>query len=463
MTHFYKPQLWNKELIAKYDLIGPRYTSYPTAPQFYDSFSDQDFHNAVERSNQRGRPLSLYFHIPFCESLCFYCGCNKVVTNNKARALPYLESLIQEMAVASTFFDAKRVVKQLHWGGGTPTFISDDEMSILMNATKKHFKLLDDNAGEYSIEVHPGKVSSSTMGHLRKLGFNRVSMGVQDFNADVQQAVNRFNSRQQVEQLIQDVRKQNYQSISIDLIYGLPKQNVKSFVETLTQIVDLSPDRLSLFNYAHMPHLFKSQELINSVELPPAAEKLEILHMAIERLQGSGYVYIGMDHFAKPNDSLVIAQKQGQLQRNFQGYSTHGDCDLLAFGVSAISAFGDTYIQNSKSVNEYQIAIQQHQHARVRGFHLSQDDLIRKDAINQLICHFELNFNMLNEKYDINVVEYFSEELEALKIMVNDGLVEIGEGTVKVLDAGRLLIRRICMVFDAYLKSDKQIRYSKVI
>jgi oxygen-independent coproporphyrinogen-3 oxidase len=367
------------------------------------------------------------------------------------------------MAVASTFFDAKRVVKQLHWGGGTPTFISDDEMSILMNATKKHFKLLDDNAGEYSIEVHPGKVSSSTMRHLRKLGFNRVSMGVQDFNADVQQAVNRFNSRQQVEQLIQDVREQNYQSISIDLIYGLPKQTVKSFGETLTQIVDLSPDRLSLFNYAHMPHLFKSQELINSVELPPAAEKLEILHMAIERLQGSGYVYIGMDHFAKPNDSLVIAQKQGQLQRNFQGYSTHGDCDLLAFGVSAISAFGDTYIQNSKNVNEYQTAIQQHQHARVRGFHLSQDDLIRKDAINQLICHFELNFNMLNEKYDINVVEYFSEELEALKIMVNDGLVEIGEGTVKVLDAGRLLIRRICMVFDAYLKSDKQIRYSKVI
>ncbi len=463
MSLFSQPLQWDKDLLSKYDLAGPRYTSYPTAPQFHESFSDQDFMAAVTRSNQSARPLSLYIHIPFCEALCFYCGCNKVVTNNKARAQPYLDSVAKEIANASRLFDGNRMVKQLHWGGGTPTFISDDEMFELMKVTRTHFKLLDDDSGEYSIEVHPGKVSGKTMGHLRNLGFNRVSMGVQDFDPNVQLAVNRFNSRQEVQALINDLRSQDYHSISMDLIYGLPKQTLKSVDETLAQVIDLSPDRLSLFNYAHMPHLFKSQELIKADDLPSPLQKLELLHMAIERLQDAGYVYIGMDHFAKPNDSLVIAQQQGKLQRNFQGYSTHGDCDLLAFGVSAISAFGDCYVQNAKNLLDYQARIHNQEHARIRGLQLSEEDIIRKDAINQLICHFELNFDLLSQGHGINAREYFSNELAELRPMVDDGLVQIGAQSIKVLDAGRLLIRRICMVFDAYLKSSEQIRYSKVI
>lgn len=463
MALFSQPLQWDEALIRKYDLVGPRYTSYPTAPQFNENFSEESFHEAVMRSNQSARPLSLYIHIPFCESLCFYCGCNKVVTSNKSRAFTYLQYLEKEMAANSELFDGSRLVTQLHWGGGTPTFISDDEMSWLMKMTRQHYQLLNNDEGEYSIEIHPGKVSSKTMKHLRDLGFNRVSMGVQDFDPEVQRAVNRYNSRDDVNRLMQSLREQNYQSISMDLIYGLPKQTLKGLGETLEQVIELSPDRLSLFNYAHMPHLFKSQQLINAPDLPSAMQKLELLHMAIERLQHAGYVYIGMDHFAKPNDSLVIAQQQGKLQRNFQGYSTHGDCDLLAFGVSAISSFGGVYVQNSKNIMDYQNNIHHHQHARVRGLRLEKEDIIRKDVINQLICHFELDFDGLNKKYGINAQDYFAEELQQLQPMVNDGLVEVQKNRVKVLDAGRLLIRRICMVFDTYLNRDTQVRYSKVI
>jgi oxygen-independent coproporphyrinogen-3 oxidase len=301
------------------------------------------------------------------------------------------------------------------------------------------------------------------MGHLRTLGFNRVSMGVQDFDPNVQKAVNRYNTRDEVHSLMQALRQQNYHSISMDLIYGLPKQTLKSICETLAQVIELSPDRLSLFNYAHMPHLFKSQELIHAADLPSAMQKLELLHMAIEQLQQAGYVYIGMDHFAKPNDSLVIAQQQGNLQRNFQGYSTHGDCDLLSFGVSAISAFGGTYIQNTKNLQDYQTRIHLQQHARIRGLQLTPEDIIRKDAINQLICHFELDFFVLNKNNGINALDYFADELKALQPMVEDGLLQIDANKIKVLDSGRLLIRRICMVFDSYLKNSTQIRYSKVI
>jgi oxygen-independent coproporphyrinogen III oxidase len=288
-------------------------------------------------------------------------------------------------------------------------------------------------------------------------------MGVQDFDPEVQRAVNRYNSRDEVHHLMQSLRGQNYHSISMDLIYGLPKQTLKSVGETLAQVIELSPDRLSLFNYAHMPHLFKSQQLINATDLPSASQKFELLHMSIEQLQNAGYVYVGMDHFAKPNDSLVIAQQQGRLQRNFQGYSTHGDCDLLAFGVSAISAFGGVYVQNSKNINEYQASINHHQHARVRGLILENEDLIRKDVINQLICHFELDFDVLNKNHDINSQDYFANELQQLQPLACDGLVKIEANRLQVLDAGRLLIRRICMVFDTYLNSDVQTRYSKVI
>ncbi|ARU26117.1 oxygen-independent coproporphyrinogen III oxidase [Cellvibrio sp. PSBB006] len=460
---FDTPLHWNTRLISQYDLAGPRYTSYPTAPQFSVHFSPADFAAAVERSNASQRSLSLYFHLPFCDTLCFYCGCNKVVTNNKKRAEPYLQRVEKELAMQAQWFDTRRPVKQLHWGGGTPTFISDDEMTLLMSATRTHFNLLHDDSGEYSVEIHPGRVSAGTMGHLRQLGFNRVSMGVQDFDPRVQKAVNRYNTVDDVRTLVHALRAQDYHSISMDLIYGLPLQSKQSFSATLAQVIDLSPDRLSLFNYAHLPHLFKSQALIKEKELPSAQEKLDILQMSIETLQQAGYVYIGMDHFAKPEDSLVQAQRAGKLQRNFQGYSTHGDCDLVAFGVSSISAFGGVYVQNAKVVEQYQQLIDSGKLASVKGFALSEEDHLRQFVINQLICHFVLDFNDVQQNFGINAQQHFSEELAELTPMIEDGLLSVSATGIQVHNAGRLLIRRVCMVFDEYLKKGNQIRYSKVI
>ena len=467
MPPFYSPDnvplSWNPTLISQYDLAGPRYTSYPTAPQFSETFSESDFAAAVERSNASQRPLSLYFHIPFCDTLCFYCGCNKVVTHTKSRAEPYLRRVEKEMAMQAQWFDTGRPVKQLHWGGGTPTFISDDEMTWLMAATRRHFNLVDDDSGEYAIEIHPGRVSASTMKHLRKLGFNRVSMGVQDFDLRVQKAVNRYNTVEDVSALVNALRAQAYHSISMDLIYGLPLQTPQSFSTTLNKVIELSPDRLSLFNYAHLPHLFKSQALIKDSELPSPQQKLDILAMSIETLQNAGYVYVGMDHFAKPDDSLVQAQRAGVLQRNFQGYSTHGDCDLLAFGVSSISAFGGVYVQNAKLVELYQQLIDADKPASVRGFTLSDEDHLRQFVINQLICHFYLDFDQVQQRFGVNPAVHFAAELAELVPMVEDGLLTLSDKGIQVHNTGRLLIRRVCMVFDEYLNSGNGIRYSKVI
>lgn len=459
----YNTLVWNPHIIQRYDMAGPRYTSYPTAPQFSTDFSELDLLNAISRSNKQFKPLSLYFHIPFCESLCYYCGCNKIVTPNKDRAAPYLQRLIREIEIQAEIFNSSRIVKQLHWGGGTPTFISDDEMSLLMNATRRHFNLLNNDQGEYSIEVHPGTVSASTMTHLRKLGFNRVSMGIQDFDEKVQQAVNRFNTFEEVSALVKSIRADGYKSISMDLIYGLPQQTEASFAQTLNKIVELSPDRLSLFNYAHMPHLFKSQQLINEVDLPSSEQKLGLLHFAIDRLQVAGYIYIGMDHFAKPTDELVKAQQDGKLQRNFQGYSTHGDCDLLAFGVSAISAIDNVYMQNAKNINEYQAKLDEGVLPYIKGFTLNTEDELRKFIINQLICHFALSFNTVKEKFNVDMQIHFAQELSQLTPMIEDGLISVDEQGIRVHNAGRMLIRRICMVFDEYLNNSNQIKFSKII
>lgn len=467
MSHLNKqftPALqWDAQLIRQYDLSGPRYTSYPTAPQFSETFSAEDFNAAVERSNASQRPLSLYFHIPFCDTLCFYCGCNKVVTNNKGRAKPYLDSVVREIAMQAERFDTRRPVKQLHWGGGTPTFINCDEMSLLMNATRQHFNLVDDESGEFSIEIHPGRVTASTMEHLRNLGFNRVSMGVQDFDLRVQKAVNRYNTLEDVTSLMEALRRQSYHSISMDLIYGLPLQTRQSFATTLNRVIDLSPDRLSLFNYAHLPHLFKSQALIKEEELPSAEQKLDILQMSIEMLQNAGYVYIGMDHFAKPEDSLVQAQRAGVLQRNFQGYSTHGDCDLIAMGVSSISSFGGVYVQNAKNVEQYQKLIDKGESASIRGFTLSAEDHLRQFVINQLICQFSLSFNDIQQYFSVDPKIHFQSELEELTPMIEDGLLLVNDDGIQIQNAGRLLIRRVCMVFDEYLRKGPRIAYSKVI
>ncbi len=467
MSVFTQQIEWDNQLISRYDLAGPRYTSYPTAPQFQDSFTETALLNAIARSNQAQRPLSLYFHIPFCDSLCYYCGCNKIVTNNKGRALPYIHRMIQELSLYADLFDNRRQVKQLHWGGGTPTFISDDEMSLLMHATRRLFRLADDTEGEFSIEIHPGRVSIDTMKHLRDLGFNRVSMGVQDFDPRVQNAVNRYNTLEQVSELMGALRAQHYQSVSMDLIYGLPLQTLNSIKDTLTKIIDLNPDRLSLFNYAHMPHLFRSQLLISDMELPSAAEKLDILHFSIQTLEAAGYVYIGMDHFAKPNDELVRAQRAGKLQRNFQGYSTHKDCDLLAVGVSSISMIDNIYVQNAKDLNAYQQKLDLSLLPIARGFTLNGEDVLRRFVINSLICHLELDFAQVEQEFFINPAEYFATEIAQLAPMIEDGLITVDDRGIRVHNKGRLLIRRVCMVFDEYLQkpvqSGNQVRYSKII
>lgn len=418
---------------------------------------------AVARSNRENRNLSLYFHIPFCETLCYYCACNKLVTHHKERAMPYLQRVNQEMALQASVFSAGRPVTQLHWGGGTPTYISEEEMTWLMERTREHFPLREGDDSEFSVEVHPGLASVEKIRHLRRLGFNRISMGVQDFNPQVQEAVNRFNSLQQVQQLVDVSRELGYHSISMDLIYGLPRQNRHTLRETLGHVIDLSPDRLSLFNYAHLPHLFKSQTLIREEWLPSAEEKLDILHECIDTLQAAGYVYIGMDHFAKPEDSLVKAQREGSLQRNFQGYSTHGDCDLIAFGVSAISHYGGALIQNVKKIDDYQCIIDSGKPAFAKGVGLTPEDHLRQYVINQIICHLSLNFQDLREAFGIDAQTYFARELAQLAPMEEDGLIVRHEHGLQVLNAGRLLVRRICMVFDQYLEAGAQIRYSKII
>ncbi len=451
------------ELIQRYDLSGPRYTSYPTAVQFHNHFSEQAYLQAIADSNQSGRPLSLYFHLPFCAHVCYYCACNKIITANRKRAAPYLDHLHQEIALQGQLFDKNRVVSQLHWGGGTPTFISDEQMSALMDCTRQHFNLLDDDTGDFSIEIDPREVTPAKIGHLRKLGFNRMSFGVQDFDPLVQQAVNRVQSFGQTYEAVMAARDNGYHSINVDLIYGLPHQSAASFSHTLDQVLELSPDRLSVFNYAHLPDLFKVQKQIDSQQLPSAATKLAIFQLIIERLSQAGYVYIGMDHFAKPDNELAIAQQQGTLYRNFQGYSTHADCDLLGLGITSIGVVADTYSQNLKTLEAYGEHIEQGRVPVFRGVALTADDKLRRAVITQLICHFELEFATIEQQYQINFADYFAYELQQLPRMVNDGLISLDNHKLVVLPRGRLLIRNICMVFDFYLRQSQEKKFSKVI
>mgnify|MGYP001167336200 CR=1 FL=1 len=468
MSALIQPLPWDQALIQKYNLAGPRYTSYPTAPQFRTDFPLDDWKNALARGNRAQRPLSLYVHIPFCSTICYYCGCNKIVTANRQRTEPYMQALKREISLQAVHVDRSRSVDQLHWGGGTPTYLDDRQMAELMAYLDAEFPLYRDDSGEYSIEIHPQSVSPQRLDHLRALGFNRLSFGVQDFDEEVQKAVNRFNSEEEVAELIRASRALGFRSLNLDLIYGLPRQNVAGFARTLDKIIAQRPDRLSLFNYAHMPHLFKTQRQINAAELPEPQEKLQILHNSINQLQQAGYVYIGMDHFALPDDELAIAQRQGILQRNFQGYSTHGNCDLLAFGVSSISAVDDIYMQNHKTIGQYQsLLLEQSVLPVEKGMTLTIDDRIRRRVINQLICHFELDFAAIEQEFGIHFAEYFAQELHSLQPMVDDGLVSQHSTGIRVEAIGRLLIRHVCMVFDAYLKqqtSDSSApRYSRII
>lgn len=452
-------QLWDQALIEKYNYSGPRYTSYPTALEFNESFNEQDFITAATRYHDR--PLSLYIHIPFCHKLCYFCGCNKLITRQTHKVTQYLDALDVEIESRAPLFK-NRTLSQMHWGGGTPTFLTNEEIARLMASLKQHFHFADD--AELSIEIDPREITPDTIDHLANLGFNRLSMGIQDFNHEIQNLINREQDENLIRQLIKQARKNHFASISLDLIYGLPKQTVASFTETLNKVIDISPDRLSVFNYAHLPSRFAAQRKIKDHDLPNASEKLQILQTSIEKLTQSGYQFIGMDHFAKPSDELAIAQQQNKLHRNFQGYTTQGEADLLGLGVSAISMLGDSYAQNQKDLKIYQNQIATKGNGLWKGFNLSLDDKIRRDVIKQLICHFYLDKTTIEQQYHIVFDDYFAQDLALLKPLESDGLVTISQHVIKVQPKGHLLIRNICMCFDTYMRRmARQQQFSRVI
>lgn len=449
---------WDLALIQKYNHAGPRYTSYPTALEFSESYRNTDFQHAAQQYPDR--PLSLYIHIPFCHRLCYFCGCNKQVTRQTHKAARYLDVLAKEIAARAPLFH-QRQVTQLHLGGGTPTFLDKAQISFLMQTLRQHFQLAVD--AEISIEVDPREIALDMMDHLHAEGFNRLSMGVQDFNKTVQERVNREQDEAFIFDLVARARAVGFRSVSLDLIYGLPMQTRESFAFTLQRVIALNPDRLSVFNYAHMPALFAAQRKINEAELPDAETKLSILQQTIKTLTDAGYQFIGMDHFARPEDELAVAQRQGVLHRNFQGYTTQGECDLLGMGVSAISMIGDSYAQNEKDLNTW-YACEQRGEALWRGLLLSQDDLIRRDVIKALICNFSLNTSAIEQQYGLVFQTYFAEDLALLQPLIQDGLVESEAETLRVTAEGRLLIRNICMCFDAHMRQKvRQQQFSRVI
>ncbi|MDD5057934.1 MAG: oxygen-independent coproporphyrinogen III oxidase [Sideroxydans sp.] len=452
------------ELIRRLDKNGPRYTSYPTADRFEEAFNAEKYSLWVSRRSADGvsRPLSLYIHIPFCNTLCFYCACNKVITKDRSKSAEYVRYLIKEMGMQAALLGQGQVVEQLHFGGGTPTFLSDNELREVMAAIRQNFKLVED--GEYSIEIDPRKVSDETIALLGATGFNRISVGVQDFDEEVQRAVNRIQSEEETMRVIKAARANGFKSVSIDLIYGLPKQTLQGFGRTLDRIIAVDPDRLSIYNYAHMPTIFKPQRRINEADMPAGQLKLDILSMAVNKLIAAGYVYIGMDHFAKPEDELAVAQRQGRLHRNFQGYSTHSDCDLVALGVSAIGKIGPTYSQNYRELEDYYNALDHDQLPIMRGMELNDDDIVRRAIIQALMCHFELSKEQFNTTYQIDFDQYFATEMSELADYEKEGLLVLAPQRISVTPKGRMLIRNICMVFDKYLRTRlEHARYSKVI
>ncbi len=455
-------------LIARLGKSGPRYTSYPTADRFGDSFGYRDFLHAVaDRRTRAGvRPLSLYLHIPFCDTVCYYCACNKIVTRKRDKAATYLAYLKREVEMQGRLFAGigghTPEVEQLHIGGGTPTYLSDDQMGELMDHLRRCFRFAGDATGEYAIEVDPRTVSPARVHSLRRQGFNRISLGVQDFDGAVQKAVNRIQPEEETRAIIGAARDAGFRSVSIDLIYGLPKQTVATMDATLDKVIAADPDRVAVYHYAHMPQLFKPQRRILDADMPDSDTKLQLLQLCIERLGRAGYVYIGMDHFAKPGDDLALAQRQGRLQRNFQGYSTHADTDLVSCGVSAISAVGATYSQNAKTLDGYYDALDRNELPVVRGVRLDMDDVLRRTVIQKLMCQFELSIAALEQAFPIVFRRYFGRELAALAGLERDGLVSVGEDWISVSMKGRLLIRNICMVFDRYLNSAEP-RHSKTV
>ena len=457
---------FDANLIRKLNRQGPRYTSYPTADRFGADFGYRDYLQAVavRRSRNVSPALSFYIHIPFCKSVCYYCACNKGITKNSEKAATYLDYLKREISMQGQLFVGMNRVEQLHFGGGTPTYLSDEQMSELLDHLWSWFKPVSDELGEYSIEIDPRTVTRERMFVLREQGFNRVSLGVQDFDPAVQKAVNRIQPEELTREAVQAARDAKFRSVSIDLIYGLPLQTMTTMEQTLEKVIDIAPDRIAIYNYAHLPHLFKPQRRINENELPDAETKLDMLALCIRSLTRAGYVYIGMDHFAKPTDDLAKALFQGRLHRNFQGYSTHADMDLVACGVSAIGAMGATYSQNAKTLDEYYERLDNNELPIVRGTKISMDDAMRRSIIQMLMCNFELSIASVETAFPITFDEYFADEIARLKPMIEDGLVTMEDGWISVTPKGRLLVRNICMVFDRYLaQQPSATRYSKTI
>ena len=455
--------VWDESLIRRYDLSGPRYTSYPTAVEFVDSYPIDDMIAAAGRSKASGRPISLYTHLPFCAHLCYYCACNKVITKQRDKALPYVERVLKEAAIQSKLFGEDRPVRQLHWGGGTPTFLPNDVMRHLMAGYGELFNLQSDDERDYSVEIDPREVAQDTLSTLWDVGFNRISLGVQDVNLKVQKAVNRIQPREMTEAVLNEARSLGFRSINLDLIYGLPYQTIESFAETLEVVLEMSPDRLSIFSYAHLPGRFYPQTRIQDDTLPSAPDKLTILHNTINRLLEAGYEYIGMDHFAKPDDSLSVAQREGRLHRNFQGYTTHSGCDLVSLGVSAIGQTDDAYFQNNHDLPSWEATIDSGQLAITKGVNLTRDDRIRRWVIGQLICQFRLDRQQFADEWQENLDSYFADELHRLKQMMRDGLIVDDGRSLKVQRSGRLLIRAICQIFDLYRKEGASQKFSRII
>jgi len=457
---------FDPELVRRYDVAGPRYTSYPTALQFHEGFDTEAYRRHVNISNDEliPSPLSLYVHLPFCRSLCYYCGCTKKVTRHEEQGVAYLSLLSREIQMRGGMFDYDRKVTQLHFGGGTPTFFNDKQLQQLMTDLGQAFHFSTDEDREFSIEVDPRTVDGERLAHLAELGFNRISLGVQDINPEVQKAVNRIQDRQATLDMVSASRALGFHSVSIDLIYGLPLQTTESFGKTLEAIIEARPDRLAVYNYAHLPHIFRSQRMIDEADIPSPQTKLQLMEQTIQMLTRSGYVYIGMDHFALPDDELTIAQRQGHLHRNFQGYSTRSECDLVGLGVSAIGKIGDCYAQNLKEIPHWSAAVDKGVLPLWRGISLNPEDLLRRAVIESIMCHGQVDFRDFDQRFMIDFNDHFAPEVHQLQVLAGDGLLELDEEGFSVTPEGRLLLRAVAMIFDEYLQAaSKQARFSRVI
>ncbi|XXQ69333.1 oxygen-independent coproporphyrinogen III oxidase [Neisseriaceae bacterium B1] len=492
---------FDRELIASLPASGPRYTSYPTADRFHDGFSRHEYIATLDKTlKDNDKPVSLYVHIPFCNVICYYCGCNKVITKDTAKADEYLTYLEKEFALLKPHLHGKHKLAQLHFGGGTPTFLSNEQLERVFQLIGEHFEFMPE--GEYSIEIDPRKVSRESVFKLADLGFNRMSVGIQDFDPKVQEAVNRIQTVEETQTVINAAREAGFKSVSVDLIYGLPHQSVESIKPTLqTVLSELNPDRIALYHYAHLPHIFPPQRRIDTEAVPSSEEKLDILQYAVQILDEKGYVFIGMDHFAKPDDELAIALKEGRLQRNFQGYSTHADCDLIAVGVSSIGKIGNTYSQNQRDLEAYYADLDNNQLPIMRGFELSEDDIIRRDIIQDLMCRFAVNFDdyrprlpqgksqeysteevaHMKKMADLGIIsaellsrfeapesspitQYFKAEIEDMRRLSEQGLITIDDNGMYVTAKGRFLIRNIAMIFDYYLRhKETKAKYSQTV